>query len=113
MSAENQQSKMQELQQVEQNLQEYLNQKQNLQTQQVELDSGIKELENTNTAYKIVGNIMVSSGPDKLKQELENKKKVVDMKIASIEKQEEKLREKAKEIQKEVMGQNTQEQNQG
>jgi len=102
ISKENE-SKIQQLQTIEQNLNQFLQQKQQLQAQQLEVESGMKELEDTKQAYKIVGNIMVAMDKDKLKAELEDKKKIVDMKLSTIEKQEGSLREKAKTIQEDIM----------
>jgi len=103
ISKENE-SKIQQLQSIEQNLGQFLQQKQQLQAQQIEIESGIKELGNTNKAYKIVGNIMVAMDQDKLKAELGDKKKIVDMKLSAIEKHEENLKDKAKSIQENIMG---------
>ena len=53
--------KINQLQMLEQSMQNLLMQKQQFQLQQVEIESALKELENVNEAYKIVGNIMVLS----------------------------------------------------
>ena len=50
-----------QLQLIQQNLQNTLLQKQQLQKQLTEIDSALKELETSPTAYKIIGNIMVAS----------------------------------------------------
>lgn len=92
-----------ELQGIEQNLQKFLNQKQQFQTQTVEIDSALKELPTSEKSYKIVGNIMVAVDKDKLKNDLEDKKERIELRLKSIEKQEQKMREKADSIQKEVM----------
>ena len=51
--------KISQLQMFEQSLQGFLGQKQQFQMQLVEVESALGELENTEKAYKIVGNIMV------------------------------------------------------
>ena len=51
--------KLNQLQMLEQSMQNLSMQKQQFQLQQVELESAIKELDNVEEAYKIVGNIMV------------------------------------------------------
>jgi len=53
--------KLNQLQLVEQSMQNLLMQKQQFQLQQVEIESALKELENVDEAYKIIGNIMVLS----------------------------------------------------
>ena len=68
------QSKIQQLQLLQQNLTNLNLQKQQFNTQTVEIDSAILELEKTDTAYKIVGNIMVASKKEDLKKELLEKK---------------------------------------
>ena len=61
--------KISQLQMMEQSMQGFLMQKQQFQGQLVEIESALKELEKSKEAYKIVGNIMVSSD----KKELEGK----------------------------------------
>ncbi len=46
---------------------------------------------------------MVKSDKGKLKIELDKKKEMFELRIKTLEKQEEKLKEKAKDIQKEVV----------
>lgn len=96
--------KIQELQLLEQNLQNVMMQKQSFQMQVMENDNAIKELEKTKKdAYKIIGTIMVSSGKEELTRELKEQKKVYDLRVRTLEKQENKFKEKAEDIQKEVM----------
>ena len=63
----------------------------------------MKELETTNTAYKIIGNIMVSSKKDLLEKELKQKKEIMELRVKNIENEEKKVREKAKKLQEEVL----------
>lgn len=95
--------KMQRIQLIEQNIQNFLMQKQSLISTQAEIDSALSELEKTTNAYKIVGNIMVNAEKSELKKELEEKKKVIDMRLNSIEKQETKLTTELKELQEEIL----------
>ena len=87
----------------EQNLQSLSSQKQNFQAQALELESSIAELKNTKKAYKIIGNIMVSTDISALKKDVASKKEMLDIRIKSIEKQEEKIRERISDAQKGVM----------
>jgi len=95
--------KIAELQVIEQNLQRFLTQKQQFQTQMVEMDTALNELSNTSEAHKIIGNIMVSVDKKKLQEDLKSKKDMLDLRFKSIEKQEQNMRERADKIQKEVM----------
>jgi prefoldin beta subunit len=97
------QEKINELQLLEQNSQSFMLQKQNFQVQLMEVESALKELEKTKEAYKIVGNIMVSSSKSDLKKDLESKKEMLELRVKSLEKQEEKLKEKSSKLQEEVM----------
>jgi prefoldin beta subunit len=95
--------KLQQLQMIEQGLQNLMMQKQQFQLQQVEMESALKELEKVNEAYKIVGNIMVLSDKTELKKDLSSKKEVAELRIKTMEKQENQLREKASRLQGEVL----------
>ena len=97
------QEKIQQLQMLEQNMQNFLVQKQSFQSQLLEIDSALTEIDKTDTAYKIVGNIMVASKKEDLKKDLEMKKEKAELRIKTIESQEDALKEKADKIQKEVL----------
>jgi prefoldin beta subunit len=96
-------AKIQQLQLIEQSLTNLLMQRQQFQTQLIEIDSALSELENTDTIYKIVGNIMISSDKEKIRSELTSKKEVVELRIKNLEKQENQIKEKAKKLQSEVL----------
>ncbi len=95
--------KISQLTQLEQNAHQFLNQRQLLQTQILEIESALNELKTTENSYKIIGNIMISANKDNLEKELKSKEEMLNMKVNSIEKQEKKIKEKASELQKEVM----------
>ncbi len=97
------QEKIAELQLLEQNLQSFLIQRQNFQAQLAEIESAIKETGKTKDAYRIIGNIMVKAEKKDIEKELKQKKEMFELRIKNIEKQEEKLKEKASNLQKEVM----------
>ena len=96
-------NKIAELQMLEQNLQSFLLQRQNFQSQLVEVESALSELDATTAAYKIVGNIMVAANKETLKSDLHQKKEMLALRLKTIEKQETKLKEKATKMQGEVM----------
>jgi prefoldin beta subunit len=95
--------KLQQLQMLEQSLQTLLMQKQQFQLQHVEIESALKELENVNEAYKIVGNIMVLSPKKDLSTDLNSKKEIAELRIRTMEKQENQLREKASKLQNDIL----------
>lgn len=95
--------KISQLQMFEQSMHSLLVQKQQFQQQLVEIDSALEELKSTSKAYKIVGNIMVASDKPLLEKDLKQKKEMVELRIKTLEKQEAKVKEKASEIQAEVM----------
>lgn len=96
-------TKVQQLQLLQHNLQNILAQKQQLQNQLVELDSALTELKNTEKAYKIIGKIMITSSPQILTAQLEEKKSVADVRLNNFSKQEKKLQKNLEELQQEVM----------
>lgn len=96
-------SKVNQLQLLQQNVQSLMVQKQQLQTQQIELESALKELKNTNQAYKIVGKVMIASSKDDLTKDLQEKKEVLDLRLKSIAIQEKKVQESMEKLQQEVV----------
>lgn len=91
------------LQMIEQQVQTMSMQKQQFQSQLFEIENALKELKTSKTAYKIVGNIMVLSDKDKLEKDLKQKKEIIDLRIDNIDKEEKKLKEKAKTLQEELL----------
>ena len=98
------QEKINQLQIIEQSLQTYLSQKLNFQAQLKEVETALAELENSKTAYKIVGGIMVLSEKKDFIKDLNHKKELLSLRLKNIENQESKIRKKAKDLQEEVLG---------
>lgn len=94
---------IEQLQLYEQNLQNLLAQRQQFQVQLIETESALKELETTDTAYKLVGNIMVSSKKGDLKKELSSRKEAMEIRIKTLEKQESQIKDRASKLREEVM----------
>ena len=101
--ADETQEKIQKLQLLEQNMQQFLMQKQQFQAQLVEIDSALQELKTAKTAYKIVGNIMINANKEDLEKDLKDKKEKMELRIKTLEKQESSIKEKATSMQSEVM----------
>jgi prefoldin beta subunit len=68
----------------------------------MELESALNEIPKTKEAHKIIGNIMVSIDKKDLESDLKSKKEMIELRLKSIEKQEQRLREDADVLQKEV-----------
>tara|TARA_Y100000310_G_scaffold345838_1_gene470957 strand:+ start:7127 stop:7456 length:330 start_codon:yes stop_codon:yes gene_type:complete len=102
MTAETDQ-KIQKLQLFEQNAQQLLAQRQQFQQQLIEIESALSEIGKTNSSYKIIGNIMVESSKEDIEKDLNEKKKMIELRIKTFEKQEEDIKEKAKKLQEEVL----------
>jgi len=99
-----QERKIQELQLIEQNLSNLLMQKQNFQSRLLENENALREVHETKKqTYKILGSIMVAVEKDQLKKDLDSEKEILDLRIKSIEKQENKLKDRAQELQKEIL----------
>ncbi|HII29836.1 prefoldin subunit beta [Candidatus Woesearchaeota archaeon CG1_02_47_18] len=92
-----------QLQLMEQNMQNFVLQKQNFQMQLMEVESALNELKETDQAYKIIGNIMVKSSKEKLDDDLRSKKEMIELRVKTLEKHELKLRERASKLQGELL----------
>lgn len=90
-----------EFQFYQQQLQTLVIQKESLKLQVVEIESALEELNKTEQkqAFKIVGNVMISKGVEELKKELQDKKEEAELKIKSLEKTEERIVNKLKDLQ--------------
>jgi len=100
---ESSEEKIQQLQALEQNMQNFLMQRQQFQMQLVEVDSALDEIKNKDSVYRIIGNIMVSSNKEDVKNELEEKKKLLEIRVSNLEKQEQRLKEKADKLREGIL----------
>jgi len=95
---------IQEVQFLEQNLQNLLFQKQAFQMELTETQSALKEIENSqDDAYKLIGQLMIKISKSKIKEELSDKEKILNLKIKNFEKQEKYLSEKLEQIRKQII----------
>ena len=98
--------KIGQLQLMEQNLQNFIMQKQKFQTQLFEIENALKELEETkDKTYKIVGTVMIASKKEDLIKDLNQTKSVLELRIKTLEKQEKSIKGKASEMQGDIMSQ--------
>ena len=79
---------------AEQNLHALAVQRQAVQQQLVELDVALKELTHAQTAYKIVGGLMIGADVSTLRDELAKKKEASEARLSTLERQTEKLNAK-------------------
>ena len=99
----NQDGKIKELSTLQQNVANLSSQKQQFVAEKNEYESALKQLDDTEKSYKIIGNIMISANKDDLKKELQNKIEMAEVRIKTFEKQEDALTQKAQDMQKEIM----------
>ena len=95
--------KIQEIQILEQKLQNLIFQKQAFQIELAETDSALKEIEKAgDEIFKIIGQLMIKTEKSKIREELLDKKKILELRIKSFEKQENFLSEQSAKIRNEV-----------
>jgi len=94
--------KVQQLSMYEQSLSQLNMQKQQFQMQITEIESALSEIKNQESAYKIVGNIMIKKSKKEIEKDLVQRKDMMNIRIDSLEKQEAKIKEKSQKLQKEV-----------
>ena len=69
-----------------------------------ETQSALKEIEKSgDPVFKIIGQLMIKTDKLKMKQELSNKEKILDLRLSTIEKQETSLTEKLTILRDEVI----------
>lgn len=94
---------IQEMQILEQKLQNTILQKQSFQMELAETDSALDELEKAgDEVFKIIGQLMIKSDKSKIKEELLNKQKILNLRISAFEKQEKSLTEQSEKFREEI-----------
>jgi len=98
--------KIQEIQILEQNIQNLLLQKQAFDMELSESRAALKEIENAkDDVFKLIGQLMIKSDKNKVKEELLNKEKILNLRLSTIGKQEISLTEKLTSLREEMMKQ--------
>jgi prefoldin beta subunit len=99
MTKENNSQKIQELQMIEHNLQHLLMQKQTTESELNEVNNAHSELgKSEEDPYKIISGVMLKVNKEGVLKELEEKKKMLELRINAIEKQQNLSEKKASEI---------------
>ncbi|MDI9609799.1 MAG: prefoldin subunit beta [Archaeoglobales archaeon] len=96
-----------QLQQIQQQLQLVVNQKAQIEAMFEETKQALEELQNVSEEtpiYKAVGSILVREGKEKVVRELNEKKESFEIRIKTLERQEERLKERFAELQKKLQG---------
>lgn len=97
------QEKISELQLLQQRLTVFNAQRQQFQMQLVEADNALSEIEKSKgQIYKLVGDVLIEKPASEIKTELLEKKEEYNLRIKALEKQENKIKEAALALQKEV-----------
>jgi len=99
------QEQLMRFQQMQQTLQAIVTQKQQLDIELAETDRAIAELEkitDTVPVYRSVGSLMLKADRQALMTELKEKKELLNTRVTVLGKQEERTRERVKEIQQKL-----------
>lgn len=93
------------LQQIQQQLQVLMYQKQNVQVQQAEIENALKEVESGESTdlYEIIGTVMIKRDREGLLKSLKEKNEILELRLSTLEKQIDNLSKTAKDIQDEVI----------
>ena len=90
-----------ELQTFQQQMQTVILQKESLSIQNMEIEKALEELEKTehDEVFKTVGPVLIKSTRKALTEELKEKQETIDVRLKSLQKQEDRIKEKLKESQ--------------
>lgn len=93
------------LQQIQQQLQVLMYQKQSVQVQQAEIENALKEVESGGSTelYEIIGTVMIKRDRDGLLKSLKEKNEILELRVSSLDKQINSLSNSAKNLQDEVI----------
>ena len=98
---------IEELQILEQQLHGLLAQKQMIQVETQEISNALEELDKTKEdVYKVLSGVMLKADKEDLNKELEEKKKLSELRITSIEKQEKIFENRINDLREKIMGKN-------
>lgn len=98
-------NKIMELQMLEQSMHNFAHQKQKFQIGLSEVENALGELGKSKEqySYKVIGDIMIKTKKEDLEKDLNDRKNILELRLKNIEKQEDKIKEKAEDLQREVM----------
>ena len=97
------QEELAQLQLMQQQLQILVSQKQVLQQRSNEIEDSLKEVDKAKEpVYKLVGEALIQKDKKELIADLKKEKDKMEIRVKSVETQENKIRDKAKELQEKV-----------
>ena len=92
-----------QIEEIEQTLHHFLMQKQQLQSQLLEVENAFEETTKTkDQVYQIVGPIMIQKEKESIIKDLKTRKEVLEVRVQNIEKQVQQLKDKVASMKKEV-----------
>jgi prefoldin beta subunit len=94
---------VQKLQLLQHHLENFVQQKQQIESQLIEVDSALSEIKNTDKAYKIVGGIMILGKQEEIEKDLMEKKDSLALRLKNIIEQENKIKKDFEAEQKKVV----------
>jgi prefoldin beta subunit len=98
------QEKIQELQFIEQTLNNLIMQKNVFQMELSETESALNEIEKSgDEVFKVIGQLMIKTEKGKIKEDLANKRKLIELRLKNLEKQESSLSNKLEELRNQIM----------
>jgi prefoldin beta subunit len=93
------------LQQLQQNLQAIMMQKQQIELEIVETERALEELNKTTTSdsiYKAAGPLLIKSDKDTIEKDLTEKKELANTRVMVLGKQESRVKENLKEVENKI-----------
>jgi len=99
------QNQLAQLQQLQQQAQSVMTQKSQIEALLRETEAALKELENSGedaVIYKSVGGLLFKSEKQKLKEELKERKDMMDLRLKTISKQEERIQGRFTQLQEQL-----------
>ncbi|HDN73552.1 prefoldin subunit beta [Archaeoglobales archaeon ex4484_92] len=96
-----------QLQQLQQQLQAVITQRSQVEAMLREAERALQELERVGDdtpIYKAVGNVLIKEEKEKVVQDLTEKKETYEIRIKTLQRQEERLRERFAETQRKLQG---------
>jgi len=99
------QNQVAQIQQIQQQAQALMTQKSQVEMMLRETEAAVKELEASNEEaiiYKSVGEILLAADKSKLTEELKEKKEVLDLRLKTLVKQEERIQKRFNQLQEQL-----------
>jgi len=98
------QEKIQELQFIEQTLSNLIMQKNVFHMELSETESALNEIDKSgDEVFKVIGQLMIKAEKGKIKEDLANKRKLIELRLKNLEKQELSLSTKLEELRDQIM----------